>query len=79
MNLREQAQVFNEYIKQLKSQSEAIVDENSECQGMLVVLQIAVQLAPHIQAGEIPLNETIVVEAQSDSMLGNLISGRELN
>ena len=46
---------------------------------MLVVLQIAEQLASHIRAGEIPLNETIVVEVQSGSMLGNLISGRDLN
>lgn len=38
---QEQCQVFNEYIKNLKLQSEAIADENSERQGMLVVLQIA--------------------------------------
>lgn len=43
------------------------------------MLQISEQFAPHIQAGEIPLNETIVVEVQSESMLGNFISGRELN
>ncbi len=48
LNLREQTQVFHAYIMQLKSQSEAIVDENSERQGMLVILQIAEQLAPHI-------------------------------
>lgn len=46
---------------------------------MLIVLQFSEQLAPHIQAGDILLNETNLVEVQSESMLGNLISGRELN
>jgi len=76
LTLQEQGQVFSEYVSNLKLQSKAISEENQERQGMLFVLQIAEQLAPHVQAGEIPLNETIVVEVQSDSMLGNLISGR---
>lgn len=79
LTLSKQGQVFSQYVKQLKSQSEAIAEDNQERQGMLMVLQIAEQLAPHIRAGEIPLNETIVVEVNSESVLGNLISGRSLN
>ncbi len=79
LSLPEQDRVFKNYIRQLKTRSETVKEENQERQGMLVVLQIAEQLAPHIRAGEIPLHETIVVEVQSDSMLGNLISGRDLN
>ena len=38
---------------------------------MLLILQFAEQLASHVQAGDIPLNETIVVEVQTGSILGN--------
>jgi len=79
LTLQEQGQVFSQYIRQLKMQSEAITEDNQERQGMLVVLQIAEQLMPHSQMGEIPLNETIVVEVNSESVVGNLISGRSLN
>ena len=79
LTLQEQGQVFSQYVRQLKMQSEAITQDNQERQGMLVVLQVAEQLMPHVQAGEIPLNETIVVEVNSESVLGNLISGRSLN
>lgn len=44
---------------------------------MLLILQFAEQLASNVQAGEILLNETIVVEVQTGSILGNLISGSD--
>ena len=79
LTLQEQGRVFNQYVEHLRSQTKAIAKDNQERQGMLTVLQIAEQLAPHVQAGEIPLNETIIIEVSSESVLGNLISGRSLN
>ena len=79
LGLPAQAEAFTEYMQRLKAQSKAVSQESQECQGILMVLQIVEQLAPHIQTGEIPLNETIVIKMQSGSMLGNLISDRALN
>lgn len=79
LTLQKQGKMFNQYIDRLRSQARVIAKDNQERQGMLIVLQIAEQLAPHVEAGEIPLNETIVVEVSSESVLGNLISGRSLN
>jgi hypothetical protein len=46
---------------------------------MLMALQFIEELAPHIQAGEIPLNETNVVKVQAESPLNELISGLKLD
>lgn len=44
-------------------------------QGMLLVMQVAEQLLPHIMEDEIPLNETVVIELQQQSGLSGLIQG----
>ena len=79
LELQEQASAFAHHISLLQSQASALEEENQERQGMLMVLQFIEELAPHIQAGEIPLNETIVVKVQTESPLNKLISGLKLN
>jgi hypothetical protein len=41
-------------------------------QGMTTILQICEQLQPHIDANELPLEETIVVNIQSHNPFGNI-------
>jgi len=53
------------YITVLHQQSYAAEDGSREQQGMLIVLQIAEQMLPHIQAGEMDLSQTIDVEVAS--------------
>jgi len=53
------------YITVLHQQVRAVEDGSREQQGMLIVLQIAEQMLPHIQAGEMDLSQTIDVEVAS--------------
>jgi hypothetical protein len=51
------------YLAQLAEQIQSIADESdANRQGMLIVMQVAEQLLPHIEAGEMAMEETIVVE-----------------
>jgi len=43
--------------------------------GILMLLQVAELLLPHIEAVELPLKGTIVVQIQPDVSIANLISG----
>lgn len=80
LELQEQANEFVKHISSLHSQVAALKEEDEkERQGMLMVLQLLEELSPHIQAGEVPLNETIVGKVQVPSPLSQLISGLQLN
>ena len=58
----EQSRAFRTYLSQLASNISALPQDDRNRQGMLLVQQIAEQLLPHVESGELALNETIVVE-----------------
>jgi len=63
LDLGAQGQSFRRYVAELRGQIEAIADrDDRDRRGMLIVLQIAEQLLPHIADGDMALEETIVVE-----------------
>lgn len=72
LNLARQADEFNDYIHNLINEISRLDEHDANRQGMITIRQIAEQLQPHIEANEIPLEETIVIELQHDSPFGNI-------
>ena len=61
MDQDKRIKTYKDYLEYLIAQAQLAEDENSQ-KGIITVLQIADQLFPHLQADEIPLQETIIVE-----------------
>lgn len=79
LDLQQQASEFAQHINFLHSQISDLEEESQEREGMLFVLQFIEELAPHVQAGVIPLDETIIVKVQEQPPLSQLISGLQIN
>ncbi len=63
LDLAGQGAALRRYVGELRQQIEAVSDmTDRDRQGMLIILQIAEELLPHVAAGEMALEETIVVE-----------------
>jgi len=58
-----QGEEMRDYLSRLAEQIQTIADETDpNRQGMLIVLQVAEQLLPHIETGEMAMEDVIVVE-----------------
>ncbi len=79
LKLEEQASQFSDHVSSLKSQASNLEEDSQERQGMLFVLQFLEELVPRVQAGDIPLNETIIVKVMEESPIKQLISGLQIN
>jgi len=76
LNLQQQSENFQEFIKTLINEIHKLDESDANRQGMTTILQVCEQLQPHIDANELPLEETIVVNIQSHNPFGNIkISG----
>lgn len=71
--------VLCDYIARLRQAMAPRDPDDRERQGMATVLQLAEALLPHIQADEIDLAETIVVEVEQDSPLAELLRPENLH
>jgi hypothetical protein len=66
-----QGEEMRRYLTRLAEQIQSIADESDpNRQGMLIVLQVAEQLLPHVEAGEMAMEETIVVEMGAEEAAG---------
>ena len=68
---------FKQHIAQLQASIHSTKDA-AEQQGMVAILQICEELLPHIEADEIPLNETLAIEIGQGSPFEHLLSGATL-
>lgn len=62
--LARQGEQFRSYLGDLGTALSGGQLSERDVQGVLLVQQICEQLQPHIEAGEIPLSETLVIEVQ---------------
>ena len=63
LDLDEQGRNFREYLDSLAKEVAAITDDNDrDRMGMLIIQQFAEQLLPHIEAGELALEETMTTQ-----------------
>lgn len=60
--LAQQGEAFRAYISGLAADISTLAEDDRNRQGMLMVQQIAEQLLPHVESGDLALGETIVVE-----------------
>lgn len=65
---------FRNYINLLRKESSGNSLDEADRQGMLLILQIAEQLLPHLETDQMPLEETIVIEIEPETILGGLIN-----
>ena len=79
LSLEEQANQFIEHINSLHVQAAKLPEESEERQGIVFVLEFLEELSPRIQAGELPLNETVIVKVMEQPPLKQLISNLEIN
>ncbi|HEB81882.1 MAG TPA: transcriptional regulator [Gammaproteobacteria bacterium] len=75
LNLPQQTEAFQSFIQTLTAEINKLDENDANRQGMLTILQICEQLKPHIDANELPLEETIVVNIQTQSPFGNIRLG----
>jgi hypothetical protein len=76
LHLQQQSEQFQAFIKTLINEIHKLDEADPNRQGMTTILQICEQLQPHIDANELPLEETIVVNIQTRNPFGNIkISG----
>jgi hypothetical protein len=72
LKLPEQSDAMHEFVHFLKTEIDILEEHDPNRAGMLMILQIAEELLPHIEANEVPLEETIVVNIAADSPFGNI-------
>jgi hypothetical protein len=72
LNCQQQSETFQDFIKTLINEINKLDESDANRQGMTTILQVCEQLQPHIDANEIPLEETIVVNIQSHNPFGNI-------
>lgn len=75
--LQQRLEEFRQHIVDLQHSIQDTDDEASQ-QGMLTILQISEQLLPHLEADEIPLEETIVIEIGPASPFDQILSSAKL-
>ncbi|NNJ95921.1 MAG: transcriptional regulator [Gammaproteobacteria bacterium] len=71
-NIAQQTDAFQQYIRDLINDISRLDPNDPNRQGMLTILQVVEQLMPHIEANEIPLEETIVISLQQDNPFGTI-------
>ncbi len=74
LELQNQAQEFQEYLMELEQGITTLAEDDPNRAGMLVVQQIAEQLSPHIQSGDVELQDTIIVEMGRDYSSDSLMN-----
>jgi len=62
-DLSVQGEQFRAYLAELGAALKGDLD-GRDAQGVMLIQQICEQLKPHVEAGEIPLTETLVIEVQ---------------
>jgi len=79
-DLKSRLNTIKDYLAELHKGIDAENDVTSQ-QGMITISQIVQELLPHLEADEIPLNETIVVEIGpvQSSPFDDLLRGARLS
>lgn len=78
LDLPAQGAAFREYVESLRTASAHIEDDERTREGVYTILQIAEQLLPHVEAGEMTLEEPIEVEVRPDFALNMAAYGDDM-
>lgn len=72
LNLEKQSEEFHEFLLYLRSELDILEEHDPNHQGMMTILQICEQVQPRLDANEVPLDETIVVNIEVNNLFGNI-------
>jgi hypothetical protein len=73
LDLAAQGAVFREYLSTLSEGVAASGLDDLNRQGMIIIQQFAEQLLPHIESGELALEESVTVQIRQESQAGALV------
>ncbi|MEN8166611.1 MAG: transcriptional regulator [Pseudomonadota bacterium] len=71
---KDQLRAFRGYLEELQQGISSLPADDPNRAGMLIVQQIAEQLPPHIDSGDLELAETIIVEIGRDYSSDSLMN-----
>jgi hypothetical protein len=72
--LAAQGEEFRAYVADLSAAAFALEEDDPDRAGILLIQQIAEQLLPHVEAGELSLGDTIVVEIGGGLQVGGSLA-----
>jgi hypothetical protein len=72
--LAAQGERFRDYLEELNAAVYALAEDDPNRPGILLIQQIAEQLLPHVEAGELSLGDTIVVEIGGGFQVGGSLT-----
>lgn len=72
--LAAQGKAFRDYLAALNAAVYTLTEDDPDRPGILLIQQIAEQLLPHVEAGELSLGDTIVVEIGGGFAVGGSLT-----
>jgi hypothetical protein len=72
--LAAQGEAFRDYLAELNAAVYTLAEDDPDRPGILLIQQIAEQLLPHVEAGELSLGDTIVVEIGGGFQVGGSLT-----
>jgi len=67
-----QSEEFHEFLLYLRSEIDILEEDDPNHQGMLTILQTCEQVQPRLDANEISLDKTIVVNLEANTPFGDI-------
>ena len=69
LDIPAQGAQFRDYLQGLNDDIAAISDDDHNRAGMLIIQQIVEQLLPHVEAGELEVEESIIIQIEQNSQV----------
>ncbi len=74
LSVTARVEAMHDYLATLRQALERNEGEADDSEGVRMIMDIAHQLLPHIEADEIPLDETVVIEVAPEHPIENLLA-----
>ena len=74
LSVAAQGTTFRSYVLQIQQDIEAMDADSHDAEGAMIIFQVLAELLPHIEAGDLELEETLSVDVRADINLMNLLS-----
>ena len=69
LDVQAQGAQFRDYLQRLNDDIAGIVEDDHNRAGMLIIQQIVEQLLPHVAAGELEVEESIIIQIEQNSQV----------
>jgi hypothetical protein len=69
LDIPAQGAQFRDYLQRLNDDIAGLKDDDHNRAGMLIIQQIVEQLLPHVEAGELEIAESIIIQIEQNSQV----------